>query len=111
LLPLDVFKYEVAQPHYIDKEFAHVFLYYSSHAFSAFTLQQEEVAGLVKAPFSHFCDLWLGDQTELTIEGITNKKEPIHRTAHKSEFAPHPIAYYETIIAFISQQLHSAEKA
>jgi len=74
-------------------------------------LQQEEVSALVKAPFSHFCELWLGNQTELIIEGITNKKEPIHRTAHKSEFAPHPKAYYETIISFIRQQLHSAEKA
>ncbi|MFA1508819.1 NUDIX hydrolase [Priestia aryabhattai] len=111
LLPLDVFKYEVSQPHYVDKEFAHVFLYYSSHPLSAFTLQQEEVSGLVKAPFSHFCELWLGNQTELTVEGITNKKEPIHRTAHKSEFAPHPEDYYKTIIACISQQLHSAEKA
>ncbi|RBN37830.1 NUDIX hydrolase, partial [Priestia megaterium] len=27
------------------------------------------------------------------------------------EFAPHPKAYYETIISFIRQQLHSAEKA
>lgn len=108
---MDVFKYEVSQAHYIDKELAHVFLYHSSHPLSAFTLQQEEISGLVKAPFSHFCELWLGNQTELIIEGITNKKEPIHRIAHKSEFAPHPKAYYETIITFISQHLHSVEKA
>lgn len=100
LLPLDVFKYEVSEPHYIDKEFAHVFLYYSSHPLNAFTLQQEEVSGLVKAPFSHFCELWLGNQTELIIEGITNKK---------SRFTVQPIKVNLLLIPklTIKRSLHS----
>jgi isopentenyldiphosphate isomerase len=54
LVPLGVIDYCVIKEDFIDKELANVFLYKSENTFDDFTLQAEEVSGIVRAKFNDF---------------------------------------------------------
>lgn len=75
-----------------DKEFAHVFLYPFKGSFHDFKLQEEEVSGMYRTPLTDFCELWLGELEEITIEGFESdsegKRVNMKKTACKKDFVP-----------------------
>lgn len=109
LVPLGVIKNCIRQEGFIDRELSHVFLYQSKQAMSDYTLQQEEVSGMVKAEFARFCELWLGDKQELLVEGFERNMEgeciPVQKLVGKQNFVPHEKAYFEAVIQSIRPHL------
>lgn len=102
LIPLGTIPYSMKQEGLIDNERAHVFLYNNLFSLSDFQLQQEEVAGIVKAKLSDFRNLWLGEQHILNVEGFrideTGQKISINQNVDKTHFVPHELDYYARII-------------
>ena len=110
LIPLGIINYCVNHENLIDNELAHTFLYIKNIAFDEFTLQKEEVSGIVKVKFADFTDLWSGDIHEINMKGfeISNKGEKlvIDRMADKNQFVPHELSFYQTIIQLIKEKLN-----
>ncbi|MEH7115247.1 NUDIX domain-containing protein [Neobacillus niacini] len=102
LIPLGIIDYCVIREDFIDKEIANVFLYKSKKSFDDFTLQEEEVAGIVKAEFIHFAELWFGDRESIRISGFEIKKDGnkilIDENVGRNKFVPHQIKFYKTVI-------------
>ncbi|MFB0830889.1 NUDIX hydrolase [Brevibacillus laterosporus] len=109
LVSLGVIKNCIIQKGFIDKELSHVFLYQSKHAISDYSLQPEEVSGMVKAEFAGFSELWLHDKQELLVEGFERNDKgeriPLNRMVGKHDFVPHEQAYFEGIIYSITEYL------
>ncbi|WHY80066.1 NUDIX domain-containing protein [Neobacillus sp. WH10] len=110
LKPLGIINYCVNHENLIDNELAHTFLYIKNLAFDEFTLQKEEVSGIVKVKFTDFTDLWSGNLQEINMKGfeINNKGEKlvIDRMAGKNQFVPHELSFYKTIIQLIKEKLN-----
>jgi len=109
LIPLGVIKYCAKQEDFIDKELANVFLYNSQKAFEDFTLQTEEVSGLVRADFKSFCEFWLGERKDILIEGFElnniGKRVSIKKIVDKSLFVQHELNYYERVLKLINEHI------
>jgi isopentenyldiphosphate isomerase len=110
LIPLGIINYCVNHEDLIDNELAHTFLYKKNLAFDEFTLQREEVSGIVKVKFAEFTDLWNGRKQEIHMRGFeinqNGEKLVIDRMVEKNQFVPHKLSFYETIIELISEQLN-----
>ncbi len=102
LISLGEIRYQVTKEGFIDKELANVFLYKSEYTFDDFTLQSEEVAGIVKAKFTDFAQLWLGEKNEIEINGfeITDEGEKctIRKHVSRDKFVPHEVSFYKEVI-------------
>lgn len=98
---LGIMKYSVTTGDLIDNELAHVFLYNCSVEWEQFTLQVEEVWGIVRVELSEFVKLWKGEIMEVEISGYKLKEDgakiPIHQLVGKTSFVPHEQSYYEEI--------------
>ena len=109
LKSLGLMKYTVEREELIDREFAHVFLYESNCEFDDFTLQTEEVAGMLKAKLSDFYELWANNKAPIEIEGYTlnesGNKEFFRKSASKQHFVPHDEQYYVDVIEAICRYL------
>ena len=109
LIPLGIINYCITMEDFIDKELAHVFLYEMKGTMDDYTVQIEEVSGIVKADFNHFSELWLGERDEIIIEGFemneTGEKVSIHKTVDKSHFVSHELSYYESIITLMRENM------
>ncbi|WP_066304590.1 NUDIX domain-containing protein [Bacillus sp. FJAT-29814] len=109
LIPLEVIPYCVEKENIIDKEMAHVYLYETSHSFEDFILQEEEVAGMVRVPFSSFYDLWLGSAEHVQIEGFKigsdGHRVIISEEGDKEKFVQHVPSYYEKVLEGIKRHL------
>ncbi|MBS4203453.1 NUDIX hydrolase [Lederbergia citrea] len=109
LIPLEIIDYCVIKEDFIDKEIANVFLYKCEKSFEDFTLQEEEVAGIVRAEFNHFAELWLGERETIKIRGLKMKKDGnkilIAENVGRNKFAPHQIKYYKTVIEKIKEKI------
>lgn len=107
LIPLGVIDYCVTKENFIDKELANVFLYKSKSTFDDFSLQEEEVSGMVKVVLNDFVELWDDRREKVDIQGFEVKeagtKVVIDGLAGKDKFVPHPITYYETVIQKIKK--------
>ena len=92
---------------FIDNELAHIFLYKTNQTFHDFTLQREEVSGIVKVKFSEFYELWSGKKEEVKIQGFEinqeGQRDIINRTVGRKHFVPHEQSYYEHIIKSIQK--------
>lgn len=112
LISLGIIKYCVTKEDFIDKENANVFLYKSQKEFDDFTLQTEEVAGIVRTDFVSFYEFWLGERKEITIEGFemdkVGNRVPIKKIVEKSSFVQHE-AYYERVLNLISEQIRPSK--
>lgn len=101
LYSLGVMKYSVTMGELIDNELAHVFLYVCMLEWEQFTLQTEEVSGIVQVELSEFVKLWNGELEEIEIIGFklneVGAKSPIHQLVGKTSFVPHEQSYYEEI--------------
>lgn len=110
LVALGVIDYCVIREDFIDKELANVFLYKSEGTFDDFTLQTEEVSGIVRAEFNDFTELWLGERETIEIKGFEINKDGskilIKEYVGRDEFVPHQISYYKAIIQKIKEQIN-----
>lgn len=110
LVPLGELKYCVVKGEFIDKELANVFLYKSEVEFDDFTLQVEEVAGIVRTTFSDFAELWRGHKEEIEICGfeINDKGERnlIEKNVNRDQFVPHEVSFYKELIQRIQAKLN-----
>ncbi|WP_248735655.1 NUDIX hydrolase [Neobacillus rhizosphaerae] len=110
LIPLGIINYCVNHEKLIDKELAHTFLYKKNLAFDEFTLQKEEVSGIVKVKFADFTDLWVGEKQEIKMKGFeinsNGEKLAIDKMVGKKQFVPHELSFYETIIQLIKEKLN-----
>lgn len=110
LEPLGVLNYCVERGQFTDKEIANVFLYQTSVEMKEFTLQKEEVAGMIKADFQNFESLWKGDLDSIMVEGFridgdghqVDYKEAVGR----DKFVPHEQSFYLEVIERIKQKLN-----
>ncbi|SDM64695.1 NUDIX domain-containing protein [Bacillus sp. OK048] len=108
LLPLGVIDYCVINGNFIDKEIANVFLYICENTLESFTLQAEEVSGIVKAEFNDFTELWLGERETIEIKGFginDGNKTLIEEYVGRDKFVPHQISFYKSIIQKINDQI------
>lgn len=104
LIPLGVIDYSVTIDDFIDKEFAHVFLY-KMNGFEGFHLQTEEVAGMVRCEIQQFLELWTGKIDRVLIEGFemnsAGAKVWVKKLVDKVNFVPHENSYYEKTLTKI----------
>ncbi|WP_100404284.1 NUDIX hydrolase [Bacillus solitudinis] len=109
LISLGVIDYCVVQEGFIDKELANVFLYRSKNIFGDFTLQVEEVSGIVKAKFIDFSQLWFGEKDEIQISGFEinddGKKQIMKENVSRDKFVPHQVLFYKELIQKIQEQV------
>lgn len=109
LVSLGVIEYHVTKENFIDKELANVFLYESTQCFDDFTLQKEEVSGMVKVELDDFEDLWDGTKEEVNIQGFEINQDDhrmmIDQYVGRDKFVPHDISYYKSIIRLIRENL------
>ncbi|MFU2014175.1 NUDIX hydrolase [Peribacillus butanolivorans] len=109
LVPLGIIEYHVTKENFIDKEIANVFLYESTQCFNDFTLQKEEVSGMVKVELDDFEDLWAGTKEEVNIQGFEINQDDhrmmIDQYVGRDKFVPHEVSYYKSIIRLIRENL------
>jgi len=101
LYSLGVMIYSVTTDELVDNELAHVFLYNCTLEWEQFTLQAEEVSGIVRVELAQFVRLWQGALKEIEIIGFKVEEDGIRRAIHqmveKNSFVPHEQSYYEEI--------------
>ncbi|MFD1779174.1 NUDIX domain-containing protein [Fredinandcohnia salidurans] len=109
LVGLGVNDYRGVKENFIDNEYANVFLYKSDHSFDDFTLQAEEVSGIVRAKFKDFADLWLGTKDEIEISGFeinnSGKKVLLKKKVNRDKFVPHQVSFYKEVIHKIYKKI------
>ncbi|UOQ47064.1 NUDIX domain-containing protein [Gracilibacillus caseinilyticus] len=108
LSSLGIMKYTNVQQHFIDKEMANVFLNQGSFDLEDFTLQEEEVAGIIKVTLKDFEDLWLGEKEQIHMQGFTvkdNTKKWIEGNIGKNHFVPHQSLFYESVVERIKHHM------
>lgn len=102
LISLGEIRYCVTKEGFIDKELANVFLYKSEYTFDDFTLQLEEVAGIVRAKFTDFAQLWFLEKDEIEISGFeitdAGEKCSIRKLVNRDKFVPHEVSFYKEVI-------------
>ncbi|MCM3595144.1 NUDIX domain-containing protein [Metabacillus idriensis] len=110
LVLLDVIKYCVSQTDLIDNEIAHVFFYPYNQSFEAFTLQKEEVSGMVRADLHSFRELISGRRSSLLVEGFEVDHDEtiriIQTEVDKTRFVPHEDAYYVRVLELIEEKMN-----
>jgi isopentenyldiphosphate isomerase len=108
LIPLGIIDYCVKEEDFIDKEFAHTFLYKSEKSFDDFILQ-DEVAGIVKVDLNEFAELWFGKSEIIKITGftVTEDGNKIYFEEHvgRGKFVPHQNKFYRTVLEKIKEHI------
>ncbi|AOH54781.1 NUDIX hydrolase [Peribacillus muralis] len=109
LVQLGVIEYCVVKDNFIDKELANAFLYKSRNTLDDFTLQVEEVSGIVKAKFNDFSQLWFYEKNELEINGFEVNKDgktlKVKKYVNRNNFVPHQISFYQEVIQKIKERI------
>ncbi|WP_040203533.1 NUDIX hydrolase [Neobacillus jeddahensis] len=109
LVSLGQFDYCVSEEQLIDNEMAHLFLYRCEQELDGFSLQEEEVSGMIKVEFPHFRDLWRGKRETVRVFGYEIKPDGekcvIDQEVGRDRFVPHQLSYYEAIIQKIAEKL------
>jgi isopentenyldiphosphate isomerase len=110
LVPLGIISYCARMENFIDKELAHTYLYHSEISFDDFTLQVEEVAGIVKVEFNHFVELWNGKREIIKISGFEmtdeGNKVILDESVGKEKFVPHDLNFYQTVIEKMKKTIY-----
>ncbi|MFD1737493.1 NUDIX domain-containing protein [Bacillus salitolerans] len=109
LIPLGVVKDCIKTGQFIDNEHAHVFLYESKYELNDFSLQEDEVSGIVRTEFNAFYELCNGIRNEILIEGMkvieNGQKVILKETVSKQGFVPHPDTYLQEVSELIHNVL------
>jgi 8-oxo-dGTP pyrophosphatase MutT (NUDIX family) len=106
---LGVFETRIQQPPMIDMEFAHVYYVFSDADFVGFQLQEEEVAGIVRAELGTVQDFYSGKCKTLYVEGFEiiedGKKIPLVKNAIHADFVEHNASYMDNVLARLAEVL------
>ncbi|MGM9986137.1 MAG: NUDIX domain-containing protein [Bacillaceae bacterium] len=93
----------------IDKEFGHVFLYMMPEPMEVFQLQEEEVAGIVRAEWKQFVELCSGKREDILVKGFVvhqdGQQKQIEKVVGKQGFVPHQNTYLEQLVEKINPYL------
>ncbi|RCW74930.1 NUDIX hydrolase [Saliterribacillus persicus] len=104
LVSLGVIDDSIITKEIIDHEFANVFLYVLKKE-DKFTLQHEEVAGMVKADIQDFYELCTQKKDSIRVDGYdldeSGKRVEYSQTISLQDFVPHSKNYFETIAGAI----------
>lgn len=102
LKPMGIIPYQMDTAGFIDRERAHVFVYENPYALSEFTLQQEEVAGIVQARFADFRSFITGTRSKLNVQGFrvegNGERIVLDEQVEFAQFVPHEREYYVRVI-------------
>lgn len=102
LKPLGIIPYQMDTAGFMDRERANVFVYENNYALSDFSLQQEEVAGIVQARFSDFRRFISGTSSSLDVNGFRvtagGERTEIDEQVDHTQLVPHETAYYLRVI-------------
>ncbi|MGP4079613.1 NUDIX hydrolase [Pseudalkalibacillus sp. R45] len=94
----------------IDKEIAHVFLYDKPMNLDDFTLQEEEVSGIVRAEFNAFREFCSEKVQSLLVEGFKldpyGMRVPVKMAVDLTDFVPNDGTYYEQVADKIRKLLY-----
>ncbi|WP_077622822.1 NUDIX hydrolase [Sediminibacillus massiliensis] len=94
---------------FIDKERAHVFLYWMEGKMDSFLLQKEEVAGISQTPFIDFFHLCFKKKEKITLEGfdITELGEQnfFAKEISIKDIVPHQSSYFNRVALLIEKEL------
>lgn len=94
---------------FIDNELCHVYLYNKKLSPDLFSLQQEEVSGIVRARINDFERLWSGKKTEINVEGFqinkAGQRETLTKLVSKKDFAPHEDSYIYKVLQAMRKAL------
>ncbi|MEM1505304.1 NUDIX domain-containing protein [Domibacillus sp. 8LH] len=106
--PLGIIKESIELEGFLDREFRHVYMHQIEEEVN-FTLQQEEVSGLVRAPFSLFQSFCFDQINFIEVEGFqineAGEKEFVKKRADKQSFVPHSKAYWKQVAEAIGAKL------
>ncbi|MDF2038188.1 NUDIX domain-containing protein [Cytobacillus oceanisediminis] len=108
LVPLGVIDYIAEKENFIDKELAHVFLYYSNHSLEEFSLQPEEVTGIYRITLEDFYELWFCGKEFTEAEGFqvdNGIRIPNSLSVRKTDFVPHQDYYYKRVLHSMREQI------
>jgi isopentenyldiphosphate isomerase len=102
IIELGIIKDSLISSEFIDKELCHVYLYDKHVPFDNYTLQKEEVSGIVRARIDDFEKLWFKEMRELNVDGFqiddNCAKKPLTMTVVKNDFVPHEDIYIKKVI-------------
>lgn len=106
---LGVINYCVVKENFIDKEIAYVFLYRYNNTFEEFTLQKEEVSGMLKTEFDDFYELWIGDLEQISVKGFKidsgGNRVMVDKIVEINQFVPHEISFYQSVVKLIKEKI------
>lgn len=104
---LGVIIYCVVKENFIDK--AYVFLYRYNNTFEEFTLQKEEVSGMLKTEFDDFYELWIGDLEQISVKGFKidsgGNRVLVDKIVERNQFVPHEISFYQSVVKLIKEKI------
>lgn len=94
----------------IDHEFCHVFIYPFEHDWHAFSVQYEEVAGIVRASLDEAKAFFLGETETLNIEGYEffpdGQRARLARPVSRTHFVPNREQYIANVIQFVKNGMY-----
>ncbi|MCA1026071.1 NUDIX hydrolase [Cytobacillus kochii] len=109
LSSIGMLRYAIETEKMKDREHAHVFLYRGLFNWDQFSLQEEEVAGLVKVKWTDFCRLWVGEQDTIPIIDRSildpRQSDELNTNITQAHFVPHPPSFYQDVIRLIQPLL------
>lgn len=101
LIPALVYKEEYDGKTYMDREHCHVYFYMSNEKIENYSLQPEEVVGLVEIELNGLIKLLNGDTASVQANGFEvdsqGNRHEVNKQLFKSEFVPHGDEYYREI--------------
>lgn len=109
LISLGIVKNSILLDNFIDNELSHVFLYKIDPMKIQFTLQEEEVSGIVKAEFKSFYEFSMGMLKSIEVEGFEvndrGERIPILKKVTNVDFIPHNGTYLKSVANLIKNHL------
>ena len=105
LQSLGIIKDTIVHGEFIDREFAHTFMYYSENENLAFHLQEEEVSGIFSAPLSEVIRLFENKVESITLRCVTSFEDVAEKMVTLIDFVPHGEGYMNDVLCNIQHNL------
>lgn len=109
LHPIGIIKEEIHTNGFIDREFCHVYFLETDIAIEQFTLQPDEVTGIVKIRIEDAIELFTGKLSSVQAKGfsesVNGSRKQVNLQVGKSDFAYHIPEYYKKVLSSIQSIL------
>lgn len=84
-------------------------MYRYNNTFEEFTLQKEEVSGMLKTEFDDFYELWIGDLEQISVKGFKidsgGNRVLVDKIVERNQFVPHEISFYQSVVKLIKEKI------